>query len=48
MKKTIEIITSKLEIKDLEMELLATEVKTAYTITELLQKRVDELELNNK
>ncbi|KAK4310793.1 hypothetical protein Pmani_017649 [Petrolisthes manimaculis] len=30
------------------MELLATEVKTAYATIELLQKRVNELELKNK
>ncbi|KAK4307059.1 hypothetical protein Pmani_021151 [Petrolisthes manimaculis] len=48
MEKSIEHILSKLETKDLEMELLATEVKTAYATIELLQKRVNELELKNK
>ncbi|KAK4325489.1 hypothetical protein Pmani_003939 [Petrolisthes manimaculis] len=48
MKKNIEIILSKLETKDLEMELLETEVKTAYATIELLQKRVTELEQRDK
>ncbi|KAK4298597.1 hypothetical protein Pmani_029048 [Petrolisthes manimaculis] len=48
MEKSMENILSKLETKDLEMELLATEVKTAYATIELLQKRVNELELKNK
>lgn len=48
MKKNIEIILSKLETKDLEMELLATEVKTAYATIDFLQKRIVELELKHK
>ena len=47
-KKTLENIVSRLETKDLEIELLATEVKTAYATIELLQMRVNELELINK
>ena len=47
MKKCIEVIMSKLEIKDLEMELLSTEVKSAYSTIEMLQKRVIELETRN-
>ncbi|KAK4308214.1 hypothetical protein Pmani_020061 [Petrolisthes manimaculis] len=42
--RKIESITSKLETKDMEIELLNTEVKTAYHTIELLQQRVTDLE----
>ena len=42
--KSIKTLTSKLEVKDIEIELRNTEIKTAYSTTELLQKRVTELE----
>ena len=45
--KSIKTITSKLEVKDMEIELLNTEIKTAYATIELLQKRVTELEQKN-
>ena len=48
IKKCIEKIMSKLETKDLEMELLTTEIKSAYSTIEMLQKRVSELESKNK
>lgn len=38
--KSIKITTSKLEVEDIEIELLNTEIKTAYATIELLQKRV--------
>lgn len=38
------MIISKLVTKDLEIELLNTEVKTAYHTIEQLQQRVTELE----
>ena len=48
MEKNIEMILSKLEIKDLEMEVLSAEVKMAYATIELLQKRVSELEFQKR
>ena len=42
--KDIASIMTKLETKDLEIELLGTEIKTAYGIIEILQHRVNELE----
>ncbi|KAK4321346.1 hypothetical protein Pmani_007827 [Petrolisthes manimaculis] len=42
--RKIESIISKLETKDMEIELLNTEVKTAYHTIELLQQRVTDLE----
>ncbi|KAK4326724.1 hypothetical protein Pmani_002782 [Petrolisthes manimaculis] len=42
--RKIESITSKLETKDMEIEQLNTEVKTAYHTIELLQQRVTDLE----
>lgn len=42
--KSIKIIMSKLEVKDKEIDLLNTEMKTAYATIEVLQKRVTELE----
>lgn len=46
--RDIEAIMSKLETKDNEIDLLSTEVKTAYTIIEHLQQRINELELQTK
>ncbi len=42
--KSIKTLVSKLEIKDKEIDLLNTEMKTAYATIEVLQKRVTELE----
>ncbi|MPC91680.1 hypothetical protein E2C01_086734 [Portunus trituberculatus] len=42
--KIINNIKTKLETKDLEIELLNTEVKAAYNTTENLQQRVTKLE----
>ena len=42
--KSIKTLMSKLEVKDKEIDLLNTEMKTAYATIELLQKRVTELE----
>lgn len=44
MARKIKMIMSKLETKDMEIDLLNTEMKTAYHTIELLQKRVIELE----
>lgn len=38
----------KVETKDLEMELLTTEIKAAFNTSEILQKRVNDLEMKNK
>ena len=46
--KDIETIMLKLHTKDTEIDLLNTEVKTAYTIIQHLQQRVSELELQVK
>ncbi len=40
----VETIINKLKVKDDEIELLNVEIKTAYTLIDLLMKRVDELE----
>lgn len=42
--RKIESITSKLKTKDMEIELLNTEVKTAYITIDLLQQQVTDLE----
>lgn len=42
--RKIKIITSKLETKDLELDLLKTQIKTAYRTILQLQKRITELE----
>lgn len=46
--KEIATIKSKLQTKDNEIELLNTEMKMAYTVIELLQQRITELEQQNK
>lgn len=45
MSKNIETIMLKLLTKDTEIDLLNTEVKTAYTVIQHLQQRINELEL---
>ena len=47
LEKNMETIFGKLEIKDSEIELLNTEVKTAYSTIEMLTKRISELENQN-
>ena len=46
--KHIQEIKSKLLMKDTKIDLLNTEVKTAYTIIHSLQQRINELELQKK
>ena len=45
--RKIDIITAKLETKDMEIELLNAEMKAAYHTIEVLQQRVTELEQHN-
>lgn len=44
IKQDVATIVNKLKTKDNEIELLNEEVKTAYTVIELLQQRISELE----